>query len=177
MCSLKAPNFTESASKQREGKYEEFDYLNKVADFHKFFEVPILKSAEIPSAERCNLRLNLLREEIQELQTAIDAKDLVEVADALCDIQYVLSGTVLEFGLASKFSTLMSEVHSSNMSKACSTREEAEATVQHYLQKDGTEAYILENHGKFKVYRTCDNKTLKSINYQVVNIPPILDQK
>ena len=42
---------------------------------------------------------NILQEELNELKQAIDDNDLVEIADALCDIQYVLSGAILEFGL------------------------------------------------------------------------------
>ena len=45
----------------------------------------------------------MLQEEVQELADAIAADDLVEVADALGDIQYVLSGAVLEFGMGSRF--------------------------------------------------------------------------
>ena len=52
------------------------------------------------------LRVNLLREELKELEAAIADNDLVEVADALADLQYVLSGAVLEFGLGAKFRTL-----------------------------------------------------------------------
>jgi predicted HAD superfamily Cof-like phosphohydrolase len=41
----------------------------------------------------------------------------VEIADALCDLQYVLSGAILEFGFGGKFKSLFEEVHRSNMSK------------------------------------------------------------
>lgn len=48
---------------------------------------------------------------------AVEDGDLVEVLDALCDIQYVLDGTFLEFGLHDFKLDAMGEVHSSNMSK------------------------------------------------------------
>jgi len=108
------------------------------------------------------------------LRDAIAANDLVEVADALADIQYVLSGTVHEFGLGNRFKDLFDEVHRSNMSKACETQEEAEETIAHYLQKDGTEAYFMEVNGKFNVYRRSDNKTLKSVKYSAAKLEPIL---
>lgn len=155
---------------------DKLDSLNQVADFHRTFKHPILNNPTIPSPERCQLRVSLIAEELKELQEAIEANDLVEVADALCDIQYVLSGAVLEFGLGKKFRTLFDEVQRSNMSKACRTREEAEATVQHYQEKDGTESYYKEVDGLFLVYRKSDNKTLKSINYSPANLVDILEQ-
>lgn len=50
--------------------------------------------------------------------------------------QYVLSGAVHEFGLGSRFGALHDEVHRSNMSKACTTREEAERTIAYYAAKE-----------------------------------------
>ncbi|MDT3404700.1 nucleoside triphosphate pyrophosphohydrolase family protein [Mucilaginibacter terrae] len=148
--------------------------LNQVAEFHKTFKHPVVSSPAIPSKERCNLRVSLLAEEVKELQEAIENNDLTEVADALCDIQYVLAGAILEFGLGEKFKTLFDEVHRSNMSKACQTIEEANATIAHYKQKDGCEAYYKNEDDLFLVYRKHDNKTLKSINYSPANLKSIL---
>src|SRR6187402_1846991 len=120
--------------------------LNQVAEFHTTFKHPILPAPTIPSEERCKLRVELLAEELKELQQAIDDKDMVEIADALCDLQYVLSGAILEFGLGEKFKDLFDEVHRSNMSKACKTIEEANATVEHYQSK-GSESYYKEVDG------------------------------
>ena len=153
---------------------DKIDSLNQVAEFHKTFKHPILESPQIPSADRCELRVSLIAEELKELQEAIADNDLVEVADALCDIQYVLSGAVLEFGLGDKFVELFNEVQRSNMSKACATKEEAEATVKHYQENKDTEAYIVEEDGKFLVYRKGDNKTLKSINYSPADLKAII---
>ena len=83
--------------------------LTSVAEFHKTFQHPILETPQIPSEARCKLRVSLIAEELKELEEAIAAKDLVEVADALCDIQYVLSGAILEFGMKDKFNTLFEE--------------------------------------------------------------------
>jgi len=115
--------------------------LTSVAEFHKTFQHPILEEPTIPSEARCKLRVSLIAEELNELQEAIDNKDLVEIADALCDIQYVLSGAVLEFGLKDKFNALFEEVQRSNMSKACKDEEEAKATQAHYLAK-GVASYV-----------------------------------
>src|ERR1043165_7043430 len=115
------------------------DALNLVGEFHNTFKHPILKEPAIPGEDRCKLRVALLAEELKELEVAILEKDIVEIADALCDIQYVLSGAILEFGLGERFNSLFEEVQRSNMSKACKSELEAIATVNHYKEKDGTE--------------------------------------
>lgn len=148
--------------------------LNQVAEFHRTFKHPIVEKPAIPAPKRCELRVSLIAEELRELKEAIEDKDLVEIADALCDIQYVLSGAVLEFGLGEKFPELFDEVQRSNMSKACQTLEEAEATMKHYQEKDGTESYYKEADGLFLVYRKSDNKTLKSVNYSPADLKGIL---
>jgi predicted HAD superfamily Cof-like phosphohydrolase len=150
------------------------DALALVADFHQTFKHPILPTPAIPDENRCKLRVALIAEELKELEVAILEKDIVEVADALCDIQYVLSGAILEFGLGEKFKALFEEVQRSNMSKACDSEEEAKATVEHYLKKDGTQCYYKNEAGKWLVYRTSDNKTIKSINYSPANLEGIL---
>ncbi|MDQ0640752.1 putative HAD superfamily Cof-like phosphohydrolase [Pedobacter sp. W3I1] len=149
---------------------QETNSLNQVAEFHTTFKHPILESPVIPSKQRANLRISLLAEELKELQEAVENDDLVEVADALCDLQYVLAGAIHEFGLGVKFKTLFDEVHRSNMSKACKTVEEAEQTIQFYLDKDQTESYYKEIDGLFLVFRKSDDKTLKSINYSPADL-------
>src|SRR5882672_6746033 len=118
--------------------------LDLVAEFHRTFKHPILPKPAIPDEKRCRLRVDLIAEELKEFEVAIKDNDLVGIADALCDIQYVLSGAILEFGLGEKFSALFSEVQRSNMSKACKSEDEARRTVDHYLSKDGTECYYLK---------------------------------
>lgn len=148
--------------------------LKQVAEFHKTFKHPVLESPTIPDEKRCALRVSLIAEELKELEEAIQANDIVEIADALCDIQYVLSGAVLEFGLGDKFKALFDEVQRSNMSKACDNEEEAKATVAHYQNEKSTECYYEQIDGKYLVFRTSDNKTLKSINYSPADLKSIL---
>ncbi len=154
---------------------EKIDALNQVGAFHKTFKHPIVKSPAIPNEKRSALRVELISEELKELEQAIKDNDLVEVADALCDIQYVLSGAVLEFGMGDKFVELFNEVQRSNMSKACKTMEEAQATVKHYKENKNTNSYIKEADGLYLVYRTEDDKTLKSINYSPADLKGILE--
>ena len=155
---------------------EQPDALNLVAEFHDTFKHPVLASPAIPSEDRCKLRVALLAEELKELEVAILQKDIVEVADAFCDIQYVLAGAILEFGLGEKFKALFEEVQRSNMSKACSTEQEARQTVDHYMKKDGTECYYVKAADKFLVYRKSDNKTIKSINYSPADLQGLLNK-
>jgi predicted HAD superfamily Cof-like phosphohydrolase len=153
------------------------DTLNLVANFHRTFKHPIVENPAIPSEDRCKLRVALIAEELKEFEQAIKDKNITEVADALCDIQYVLSGAILEFGLGEKFKALFEEVQRSNMSKACATEKEATDTVAFYKAKDGTECYYREEGGKWLVYRKSDNKTIKSVNYSPTDLEKILKNK
>ncbi len=150
--------------------------LTLVAEFHTTFKHPILERPQIPDERRSKLRVALLAEELKELEQAIEKKDIVEVADAFCDLQYVLSGAILEFGLASRFNQLFEEVQRSNMSKACKTEQEALQTVEYYRQKDGTESYYVKEGEVWLVFRKADNKTLKSINYSPANLAHIINE-
>ena len=150
--------------------------LISVAEFHRTFNLPVVEAPKIPSAERCQLRINLLQEELDELKAAIADHDIVEVADALSDIQYVLSGAVLEFGLGEEFKTLFDEVQRSNMSKVCSSLEVAEKTLEYYRTERNTEGYIEQKGDKFLVYRTMDQKVLKSIEYSPADLKSILSK-
>lgn len=155
---------------------EKLDSLNQVAEFHNTFGHPVEPNPVIPAEKRCKLRVALLAEELEELKKAIDDKDIVEIADALCDLQYVLSGAVLEFGLGEKFRTLFDEVQRSNMSKTCNSLEEAEATQKHYKETRGFDSFIEKSGDHYLVYRTEDHKTLKSINYSPADLDSILEK-
>lgn len=150
--------------------------LNMVAEFHKTFKHPILPNPSIPDEKRCKLRVDLIAEELKELEESIKDKDVVAIADALCDIQYVLSGAILEFGMGGKFKLLFDEVQRSNMSKACNSEEEAVETVNYYMKKDGTECYYLREGDKWLIYRKSDNKTLKSVGYSPADLKSILEE-
>jgi predicted HAD superfamily Cof-like phosphohydrolase len=152
------------------------DALNLVADFHRTFKHPILEQPAIPPENRCRLRVALLNEEVKELEVAILEKDIVGIADALCDIQYVLSGAILEFGLGEQFKALFEEVQRSNMSKACTSEEEAIRTVNHYREKDGTACYYRQEGERWLVYRESDNKTIKSVGYSPAHLEGILNK-
>jgi predicted HAD superfamily Cof-like phosphohydrolase len=132
-----------------------------------------LEKPTIPPAKRAALRVSLLAEELKELEQAIAAGDMIEIADAFCDLQYVLSGAILEFGLGQHFKALFEEVQRSNMSKACQNLSEAEATVTHY-QNQGVDCFFEKDGEKYLVFRKEDRKTLKSIYYSPANLERIL---
>lgn len=149
------------------------DSLNQVAEFHTTFNAPILETPQIPTNERCNLRVDLIQEELNELKQAIQDNDLVEIADALCDLQYVLSGAVLEFGLGNKFGELFNEVQRSNMSKACDNVEQAIETVEYY-KETGVETYYEQSGDKYNIYRKSDKKILKNKYYSPADLKKMI---
>lgn len=156
-------------------KYKEPQGLNDVAEFHRTFDLPCLDVPTIPSHDRCALRVSLLQEELNELKDAIRDNDIVEIADALADLQYVLSGAILEFGLADKFKTLFDEVHRSNMSKTCKSEQEAFDTQKYYAKHKNTTSYVVERTGEYLVYRASDAKVLKSVKYSPADLKSIIE--
>lgn len=171
---MSSPALSVGPRKAQKPEFYEPSCLRDTAAFHRLFQCPVVDEPAIPDAKRCQLRVNLLQEELDELKAAIAAGDVVEVADAFADIQYVLAGAVHEFGMGTRFGTLFDEVHRSNMSKACASLAEAEATVAHYEAK-GQPGAIHEVEGKWLVKRKDDGKVLKSVNYSPASLAPILD--
>ena len=92
--------------------------IDAVYQFHKAFGLGIM---ETPTAnvgtERNRLRFNLMKEENEEYFEAAQNNDLVEVADALGDMLYILCGTIIEHGMQDKIEEVFNEIQRSNMSK------------------------------------------------------------
>jgi len=84
-------------------------------DFMEAFGQEVKTEAEFPDFSTRELRLELIREEYEELEEAIENRDLVEVADALTDLLYVIYGAGHAFGI--DLDACYTEVHYSNMSK------------------------------------------------------------
>lgn len=91
--------------------------IEQVKVFHETFKQPVIDKPSIPSPDRCQLRFDLIQEELNELKEAYEANDIVAVADALTDLRYVVYGSFLEFGLGAAAEDLFDEVQRSNMSK------------------------------------------------------------
>ena len=124
--------------------------INHVARFHEVFQIG---NEEKPVAEvdenTYMLRYNLMKEENEEYLEAAKSGDLVEIADALGDMMYILCGTILKHGLQHKIEEVFEEIQRSNMSK-------------------------LDNKGE-PIFRE-DGKILKSELYFKPNISEILEK-
>ena len=92
--------------------------LDQVLEFHKTFDVHIepAPAAQLPE-DIVALRARIMQEELDEYKAACAAGDLVEIADALTDMLYVVFGTIVTHGLQDVAEALFDEVHRSNMSK------------------------------------------------------------
>ena len=89
--------------------------FENVKKFMQTFGQEVRTKASFPNDKITNLRVNLIREELLELEEAIEKKDLKEVADALTDILYVTYGAGHAFGI--NLDKCFEEVQNSNMSK------------------------------------------------------------
>lgn len=122
--------------------------LEAVKVFHDVFKISY-------NADLCNdlgdsknmLRFNLMKEENEEYLQAVQNKDIIEIADALGDMLYILCGTILEHGLQHKIEAVFDEIQRSNMSKL--------------------------GHNGAPIYRD-DGKVIKGPNYFKPNLSEIL---
>ena len=89
--------------------------FNKVGTFMKTFGQEVKNKPSFSTDKINKLRLDLIKEELDELKEAMDNKDLLEVADALTDILYVTYGAGHAFGI--NLDKCFEEVQNSNMSK------------------------------------------------------------
>ena len=89
--------------------------FEKVKIFMKTFGQEVKEKSSFSSDKINQLRVNLIKEELDELKIAIDSKNLIEVADALTDILYVTYGAGHAFGI--NLDRCFDEVQQSNMSK------------------------------------------------------------
>lgn len=122
--------------------------LNAVRLFHETYGLGVSEEMKADlGALKNELRFNLMKEENEEYLEAVLNNDLVEIADALGDMLYILCGTILEHGLQYKIEEVFDEIQRSNMSK---------------LGEDGK-----------PIYRE-DGKVMKGPNYFKPNFEEIL---
>ncbi|TGD57888.1 pyrophosphohydrolase domain-containing protein [Flavobacterium humi] len=92
--------------------------IKAVHEFHSAFGLGINNEPTGDLGENKNLlRFNLMKEENEEYLEAVRNDDIVEIADALGDMLYILCGTILEHGLQHKMEAVFDEIQRSNMSK------------------------------------------------------------
>lgn len=126
------------------------DKIEAVKQFHTAFKLGYLEAPKADLGQDKNLlRYKLMREENEEYLEAANNNDLIEVADALGDMLYILCGTIIEHGLQHKIEEVFEEIQKSNMSK---------------LGEDGE-----------PIYRE-DGKVLKGPNYFKPDIATILEK-
>lgn len=89
--------------------------FDMVRDFHNAYNQEVKSTPEFPTNDITTLRYELISEELGEFQAAVTDKNLVEVADALTDLLYVVYGAGHAFGI--DLDACFKEVHRSNMSK------------------------------------------------------------
>ena len=141
-------------------------FVNEVETFNGTFGKPNNYEPTIPEKKEWEFVYDFVLEELEEYRQACENGDIVEVLDALCDIAYVSlgNGTMLH-GLKDKIWPAYQEVQGSNMSKSCSTKEEAMETVTIRSKEQAEPCHFEQIEDRFVVYRTRDRKVMKSINY------------
>lgn len=117
-----------------------------VHEFHRVYDCCISNKPELPNREERALRIRLLQEEYNEYIQGEKNNDIVEIADALADMLYIINGTCVSYGIP--IDKIFAEVHASNMSK-------------------------LDENGQ--VVRREDGKVLKGPNYFKPKIKEIIE--
>ncbi len=129
----------------------------------KFTPIPALNDDEL--------------EELEEYKHACETGDIVEVLDALCDITYVSLGNgAMLHGLKDKVWPAYQEVQASNLSKACTSEEEAQTTVEVRSKEQGEPCHYEKVGSYYIVYRSSDKKVMKNINYFRPDLSKFLNQ-
>ena len=141
-------------------------FVSEVEEFNAVMGKPNNYDPVIPDEKEWMFVYNFILEELEEYKHACETGDIVEVLDALCDITYVSLGNgAMLHGLKDKVWPAYQEVQASNLSKACTSEEEAQETVR-VRSAEQEEPCHYEQVGKyFIVYRTRDRKVMKNINY------------
>ena len=141
-------------------------FINEVEDFNNLMSKPNNYTPVIPEKKEWQFVYDFVLEELEEYKEACEKGDIVEILDALCDIAYVSlgNGTMLH-GLKDKIWPAYQEVQASNMSKACTTQEEAVRTVEVRSKEQGEPCHWEQVGDMYIVYRTRDRKVMKSLTY------------
>ena len=123
--------------------------IEAVKIFHEIYKLSYKENTTTEiGLDKIKLRFNLMAEENQEYLQAAKNNDLVEVADALGDMLYILCGTIIEHGMQDKIEEIFDEIQKSNLSK---------------LGEDGK-----------PIYRN-DGKVMKGPNYFKPDISKVLN--
>ena len=141
-------------------------FVSEVEEFNAIMGKPNNYNPVIPDEKEWMFVYNFILEELEEYKHACETGNITEVLDALCDITYVSLGNgAMLHGLKDKVWPAYQEVQASNLSKACSSEEEAQETVR-VRSEEQKEPCHYEKVGEYYiVYRSSDRKVMKNINY------------
>ena len=146
-------------------------FVSEVEEFNAIMGKPNNYNPVIPDEKEWMFVYNFILEELEEYKEACETGNIVEILDALCDITYVSLGNgAMLHGLKDKVWPAYQEVQASNLSKACSSEEDAQETVRVRSQEQGEECYYEKIGEYYIVYRTRDRKIMKNINYFKPNL-------
>jgi len=154
-----------------ENKENYVPFVSEVETFNATMGKPNNYTPTIPNEKEWMFVYNFILEELEEYKHACETGNIVEILDALCDITYVSLGNgAMLHGLKDKVWPAYQEVQASNMSKACSTEEEAIQTVEVRSKEQGEPCHYEKIGDYWIVYRTRDRKVMKNINYFKPNL-------
>jgi predicted HAD superfamily Cof-like phosphohydrolase len=153
-------------------------FVSEVEEFNHTMGKPNNYEPTIPSKKEWQFVYDFILEELEEYKEACETGNITEVLDALCDIAYVSlgNGTMLH-GLKDQIWPAYQEVQASNMSKACTSEEEAQETVRVRAEEQEEPCHYEKVGDYYIVYRTRDKKVMKNINYFRPNLKQFLNLK
>ena len=141
-------------------------FVSEVETFNATMGKPNNYEPIIPEEKEWMFVYNFILEELEEYKHACETGDIIEILDALCDIAYVSIGNgAMLHGLKDKLWDAYQEVQASNMSKACTSKEEAQQTVERRSAEQNEPCHYEKVGEYYIVYRTRDKKVMKNINY------------
>jgi predicted HAD superfamily Cof-like phosphohydrolase len=141
-------------------------FISEVEEFNAIMGKPNNYNPVIPDEKEWMFVYNFILEELEEYKHACETGNIVEVLDALCDITYVSLGNgAMLHGLKDKVWPAYQEVQASNLSKACSSEEDAQTTVEVRSKEQGEPCHYEKIGSYYIVYRTRDKKVMKNIKY------------
>ena len=143
-------------------------FVSEVEEFNAVMGKPNNYDPVIPDEKEWMFVYNFILEELEEYKHACETGNIVEVLDALCDITYVSLGNgAMLHGLKDKVWPAYQEVQASNLSKACTSEEEAQETVRVRSAEQEEPCHYSKIGNSYIVYRTRDKKVLMNVRCYV----------
>jgi len=168
--------------------FQDNKQMEQVLEWSKTFSLPIGEEVQLITPRRSAFCLSLITSELNELISSLKdfetkypnltEEDLIthfsKISDDMVDTIWVIFRKQMEWGIHSIFAEIFTAVFEANMSKACSTEEEAQATVDFYMEEKGIETYYVPSNGQFVVHASKDypeleiakDKVLKNKNWK-----------